>query len=282
MEHSDHPHDLDGSSYDYGFLYSHETSMMERPPSSTIPTAFSVSDWPAPDLSISSLPSYEVVEDIHYTELSPEAGYYLPYSQLTGDLPFGQYYDFGDPIPGNSTRQPLNDDAVDLAASQLGHLPISPVSQDASSYQNLPGPTTKQTYECLAPGCSQKSFSRSADLDRHYKQVHIPEDEKRKYRCDYKKCLRHEAPFGRLDHLKEHLRDFHKEDLISRPKRQDAQWWESRAPRAVFNGWWRCNRCLVVRVDIETDGYTCPACGDPCESDRVRVREAAAGMSQPR
>lgn len=88
---------------------------MERPPSSTIPTAFSVSDWPAPDLSISSLPSYEVVEDIYYTELSPEAGYYLPYSQLTGDLPFGQYYDFGDPIPGNSTRQPLNDDAVDFS-----------------------------------------------------------------------------------------------------------------------------------------------------------------------
>ncbi|KAK4640741.1 hypothetical protein QC761_606250 [Podospora bellae-mahoneyi] len=40
MEHLDHPHDLDGSSYDYGCLYSHETSMMERPPSSTIPTAF--------------------------------------------------------------------------------------------------------------------------------------------------------------------------------------------------------------------------------------------------
>ncbi|CAP61735.1 uncharacterized protein PODANS_4_3030 [Podospora anserina S mat+] len=135
----------------------------------------------------------------------------------------------------------------------------------------------KQTYPCLSPGCSQKAFSRSADLDRHYKQVHIDEDQRIKYHCDYKKCPRHEAPFGRQDHFRDHLRDFHKEDLLRRSKKEEWEWWESRAPRAVFNGWWRCNKCLVVRVDVETDGYTCPACGSSCESDRMRVREAAAG-----
>ncbi|KAK4195005.1 hypothetical protein QBC40DRAFT_317603 [Triangularia verruculosa] len=138
--------------------------------------------------------------------------------------------------------------------------------------------TEKQTYPCLVPGCIQKAFSRSADLDRHYKQVHVEEDKKVKFICDYRKCSRHESPFYRQDHFRDHLRDFHKEDLLRRSKKEDKKWWEGRAPHAVFKGWWRCNRCLVRRVDVRVEGWTCPGCGNPCESERVRVREARGVM----
>jgi hypothetical protein len=142
-------------------------------------------------------------------------------------------------------------------------------------------PTTeKERYPCLIPGCKQKGFSRSADLDRHYKMVHLGEEHKKKYACDYKKCARHDAPFFRQDHFRDHLRLFHKEDLLKRGSgAPDRSWWESRSPRAMFAGWWRCNRCLVVRVDYERHGFVCPGCGNPCEAERQKYRMAAAAQA---
>ncbi|KAK4466476.1 hypothetical protein QBC42DRAFT_74477 [Cladorrhinum samala] len=134
-----------------------------------------------------------------------------------------------------------------------------------------PPSSEKHSYKCNHPGC-RNGFSRAADLERHCKIVHLDERERKKYHCDYKKCPRHESPFFRQDHFRDHLRDFHKEDLLRRSKRGDAEWWRSRSPYAIKNGWWRCNRCLMVRVNIATDGFACPSCGNTCEPERQKLR----------
>lgn len=140
---------------------------------------------------------------------------------------------------------------------------------------SLTTPTTSTTaerekYLCRYPGCN-KGASRQADLERHYRIVHLDEDERTKYLCDYRRCGRHSAPFFRQDHFRDHLRIYHKEDLLRRGNRGDREWWDSRAPRALHGGWWRCSRCLV-RVDQAAHGFVCPGCGNPCESERQRYR----------
>ncbi|SPQ26635.1 eae1197e-011a-48e8-8355-605b1624e0aa [Thermothielavioides terrestris] len=131
-------------------------------------------------------------------------------------------------------------------------------------------PAEKAKYLCNYPGCN-KGASRPADLDRHYKIVHLEEDEKTKYLCDYKRCNRHADPFFRQDHFRDHLRVYHKEDLLRRGSRGSREWWNSRSPHALYGGWWRCSRCLV-RVDQARHSFVCPSCGNPCESERQRYR----------
>jgi hypothetical protein len=65
-------------------------------------------------------------------------------------------------------------------------------------------------------GClgKQTIFSRPADLERHYKNVHAPQDEKDRFPCGYPKCKRATSTFTRKDHYRDHLRDSHKEDIV--------------------------------------------------------------------
>ncbi|KAK3394875.1 hypothetical protein B0H63DRAFT_60815 [Podospora didyma] len=129
-------------------------------------------------------------------------------------------------------------------------------------------PKLQDGFTCLVPGCPKKEpFSRSADLDRHIKNVHTPNDQK-KFPCD-RKCRRRDVPFLRADHFRDHIRDIHKEDLLHRGKKGDRKWWES---RIIFDKWWRCTRCLTVRVKVETDGWVCPECGNHCEIERQKWR----------
>ncbi|KAH8878515.1 hypothetical protein GQ53DRAFT_595798, partial [Thozetella sp. PMI_491] len=128
-------------------------------------------------------------------------------------------------------------------------------------------------FPCPFRGCTQAPFRRQADCDRHFNMVHQDDSKKKQFRCDYKKCIRHAQPFYRQDHFRDHLRDFHKEDLLRRGVRDDAEWWEERAHRAIYDRWWRCNRCLVVRVQIDKYGYTCPGCNNNCEPARQTARE---------
>lgn len=174
------------------------------------------------------------------------------------------------------------DKAGDLARySLLGDLgryrspaAIAPMNQSDmfSLPPNLPSSTAKssQKYTCDEPGCQHQTrgFNRSADLERHWNVAHVP---RKTYACDYKKCPRHESPFNRADHFRDHLRDYHKEDIVQRSRKPDARFWQSRAPRAVFNGWWRCNRCFN-RVDLQQHGFVC-SCGSACESDRQEYRQ---------
>jgi hypothetical protein len=136
-------------------------------------------------------------------------------------------------------------------------------------------PTEKERFRCPYPSCP-KGASRQADLDRHIRIVHLDDDAKTKFLCDYKKCGRHTDPFFRQDHFRDHLRTYHKEDLLRRGNKGDDEWWTTRAPRAMYNGWWRCSRCLV-RVGLDECGWVCAAgCGTPCEKERQAYRIATA------
>jgi hypothetical protein len=134
-------------------------------------------------------------------------------------------------------------------------------------------------YPCQFPGCvTKKPFNRPADLDRHYRNVHASADQKERYECDYPKCERATEPFTRKDHYRDHLRDYHKEDLgqAKRAKKEDRQKWEQAqeswlAERNISANWWRCAKCLSrVRVD---DRWECSRCSGTCESERVARRQ---------
>ncbi|KAK3323786.1 hypothetical protein B0T19DRAFT_463666 [Cercophora scortea] len=163
------------------------------------------------------------------------------------------------------TRHHPNETQESLAAHTAAVLP-PPASNDPA--MPVPTVTEHEGYTCQAPDCSpRRTFKRCADLDRHYQIIHTP-GTKGKWSCDYKKCPRHKSPFYRLDHFRDHLREYHKEDL---PRRgalgaRDEAWWSSRSQKAMFRGWWRCNRCLK-RVHIDLDGAMC-ACGNECEPER--------------
>jgi hypothetical protein len=103
--------------------------------------------------------------------------------------------------------------------------------------------------------------------------------------CDYKRCS-HTVSF-RKDHCREHYREFHTEDLIKRgqPKHIKAKHSKKKPETAeeflaarIQNlnlRWWRCSKC-IQRVDVNSDGYTCPTCKLPCEPERVTCRENEA------
>ena len=141
----------------------------------------------------------------------------------------------------------------------------------------------KGTHPCMYPACN-KVFNRPADLERHYKNVHASDDAKEKHHCDYTKCERSfgAKPFGRKDHFRDHLRDYHKEDIgaakgqkIGKGSKHNKKWKEDQrawlAERVINFNWWRCARCLR-RVDTAIDGYQCGSCKLDCESERVRHR----------
>ena len=102
---------------------------------------------------------------------------------------------------------------------------------------------------CLYPGCEVKPFRRCSDLIRHYQSVHTPDALKESYACDYMHCARRKDPFRRLDHFREHLREFHKEDIRKR----------GREDKVLAQGdWWRCARCLKRVYGERRD--ECEAC----------------------
>ncbi|KAK4229409.1 zinc finger protein AEBP2 [Podospora fimiseda] len=162
-------------------------------------------------------------------------------------------------------KQQIDDDSA--AASTATTTPSTPVVPSSSTSSS-----SRQSYPCRIPGCKQKGFSRSADLDRHHNMVHLDETKKKKFVCDYKRCGRHEIPFFRQDHFRDHLRDFHKEDLPKRSKKEDVSWWSGRSKSATANGWWRCNKCLITRVSVRGNGFVCPTCGASCELERQKLR----------
>lgn len=139
---------------------------------------------------------------------------------------------------------------------------------DPTSGIEVPNPGLKE-FNCSHPGCTS-TFRRKADLDRHYKMRHT-EQGMPKHICDYKGCLRTTAGFNRLDHFRDHLREYHREDLVPRVKKHDSEWWAS---RAISPAWWRCSRCLL-RIKIDEHGFECLNCKTVCEQER-QVRRTAA------
>ncbi|EFY94019.1 hypothetical protein MAA_10522 [Metarhizium robertsii ARSEF 23] len=124
--------------------------------------------------------------------------------------------------------------------------PSAGSSRDAStSAEDAPiGPKREvdQPLCCLYPGCSAKPFGRRKDLDRHYKQRHVPKS----FYCDYAQCKRSVEPFSRLNRLREHLRTVHKEAIGTEPATVTKEL--VKGGQALMK-WWRCANCLN-RVDL--------------------------------
>jgi len=91
--------------------------------------------------------------------------------------------------------------------------PLSASSRKSTNREHGNVPNTR--YLCMVPAC-ESSFSRSADLNRHYNSVHFPQNSM--IDCPKHRCSRKgKNGFPRPDHLKEHLRQYHGEGL---PKRR--------------------------------------------------------------
>ncbi|KAJ3959113.1 hypothetical protein N0V92_004263 [Colletotrichum tropicale] len=124
-------------------------------------------------------------------------------------------------------------------------------------------------FPCLEAGCTANPFKRKADLERHYRQVHQDPSKKEAHKCDYPKCSRKNEPFGRRDHFRDHLRDYHNEDIFKRGTHVDDSWLQG---RNLSSRWWRCSKCLI-RVDVNSyPDHVCPKCKNPCEDKRKRAR----------
>ncbi|ESZ96515.1 hypothetical protein SBOR_3137 [Sclerotinia borealis F-4128] len=149
-------------------------------------------------------------------------------------------------------------------------------------FLDSPSNPQKGVYPCQFPiGCSGRQFGRPADLERHYRHVHADADQKGSFPCDYQPCDRSKDPFTRKDHYRDHIKDFHKEDVGSakQPKNfKDPKKWQViqqawREERQIDPRWWRCKRCLQ-RVYVETHGYKCTTCNEECAKDRIEARES--------
>jgi hypothetical protein len=123
-------------------------------------------------------------------------------------------------------------------------------------------------YTCLYPGCEATPFKRPADLARHLDVCHTPETTRETFPCDYTKCSRNKKPFTRRDHYREHLREYHNEDIEKRNCKVDDEWFEN---RNTTKSWWRCQRCLE-RTSVKTYGFECPKCKNSCPKARQQAR----------
>ncbi|CAJ2503321.1 Uu.00g107150.m01.CDS01 [Anthostomella pinea] len=135
----------------------------------------------------------------------------------------------------------------------------------------IPRSTSEQVGSnvCLQPRCTALPFKRKADLERHYRHRHQSVEKKDPYPCDWRRCQRHKEPFFRLDHCRDHYRDYHNEDLTRRgSSKENRDWWKS---RNVDAKWWRCTKCLR-RISIENKGFECARCKTTCEAERRNVR----------
>ncbi|KAK8069523.1 hypothetical protein PG994_006139 [Apiospora phragmitis] len=121
---------------------------------------------------------------------------------------------------------------------------------------------------CLYTQCEARPFKRKADLDRHWQHVHQPPEKKSTYYCDYSKCSRYSEPFHRMDHCRDHLREYHKEDLIRKNGKEDDEWYRN---RKVSSKWFRCTKCLR-RNQIKESAWTCLDCSTPCDKKRQKLR----------
>jgi hypothetical protein len=73
----------------------------------------------------------------------------------------------------------------------------------------------KGGFSCQCTASGGKTFSRLADLERHYKNVHVSVEKKDLFLCDHLKFERSKnmIAFTRKDHLCDSHRDCHKEAI---------------------------------------------------------------------
>lgn len=121
-------------------------------------------------------------------------------------------------------------------------------------------------------------------MDRHLKNVHADLSQKDSFPCDYEKCSsgRHSEPFTRKDHYRDHLRDFHKEDIgavkgekSAKTEKEKAKWKKEQkiwlAERRIYADSWRCAKCLAKKL-VREEGWECYTCKTICEQERIDAR----------
>ncbi|KAJ4259838.1 hypothetical protein NW757_001788 [Fusarium falciforme] len=140
----------------------------------------------------------------------------------------------------------------------------SQIPTESSQNTNL---SDNSSFHCFHAGCTSRPFRRAADLQRHYKHTHQPESNEAYY-CDYPRCTRSREPFRRRDHFRDHLREYHREDIQKRGEVVNEEWLDD---RHSASSWWRCARCLV-RVYVPQNNFECPQCKGPCEPKRKERR----------
>ncbi|RSL77258.1 hypothetical protein CEP51_009240 [Fusarium floridanum] len=138
----------------------------------------------------------------------------------------------------------------------------NPDSTKEANHRDDTSSQNPEIHHCLHPGCTAKPFRRAADLQRHYKYTHSP-DSNEAYYCDYIRCSRSQEPFRRRDHFRDHLREYHREDIQKRGEVVVNE--EGQEERRSASSWWRCARCLV-RVSGSQDDSKCPHCKTSRES----------------
>jgi len=144
--------------------------------------------------------------------------------------------------------------------------------RQAYGYTYTPAENNRQGLTCRVHGCLNTTpFGRQADLDRHHQSVHARRSERPSFPCDYPRCDRNAKPFSRKDHYREHLREYHAEDL---PRRVGRTMRDGRVRARVTPAWFRCASCLQ-RVVIATDGFVCPGCNTSCGPEQMSARQAA-------
>ena len=166
--------------------------------------------------------------------------------------------------------QELSRDGLNLAAPQTARLSIQSLCDNlqADTIPTLtcvPDPKfkEKQPPGSKSFGCDncKRVFRRNYELTRHKKRFSLTQQ---KFRCDWSKCQKQ----FRSDHLREHYRDYHMEDLPGRRKESSQQelpeWLGSRK----INRWWRCTSCLHRNKNC----WNCTECRRPCEEFRRKLR----------
>lgn len=140
-------------------------------------------------------------------------------------------------------------------------------------------------FRCEHPSCwdirDKFRFNVFTDLAHHYKHSHPANIEAETIPCSYDSCKRSDDPFTRRDAYRDHLREYHLEDMLKRHKKKnrEQEWWASRIVSPV---WWRCVRCLGPSIVVQKDGWACTTCNQECEPERIFIRKSIAAKTLPK
>ena len=93
--------------------------------------------------------------------------------------------------------------------------PSEPLEQDVHEERGIGLGLDKQSSLLYIPCelCENNAFSRVSDLERHLSTVHAAEHASKDYPCPVEGCSRKARAFKRKDHLTQHLRQYHFQDI---------------------------------------------------------------------
>jgi len=155
-------------------------------------------------------------------------------------------------------------------------------SQDSTESGIIPHckASVQNVFACKALECAKqgRTFGRKADLARHEQSLHGPIPGLSLLPRSYNLLSgRVDDGFSRKDHLRDHFRDNHKEEVNCARKSESAMGhgdWTEGQGRSLDNRGvspqYRCYLKYLIRLKIDDVGWECPKCsatGDPCHTE---------------